>query len=136
MKMSKKIASFLEASKTKDEYWVEAAKLKFAVCLERQRKAMGLSYTDIAKKLGTSSAYITKVFRGDANLTIETMVKLARANNASLDISFVAEKSDAQSWISSEKVIIGRFVTPPFTPANDQPAQLVHADSKVMVLYA
>jgi len=53
--------------------------------LEQQRRAAGLSYADLAKKMGTSAAYISKVFRGDTNLTIESMVKLARATGGQLD---------------------------------------------------
>jgi transcriptional regulator with XRE-family HTH domain len=45
----------------------------------------------IANKLSTSAAYISKVFRGDTNLTIESMVKLARATGGRIEINIVDE---------------------------------------------
>ncbi len=85
MTLSKKLKAFVDEAKQTDAYWVESAKLEFALNLEQQRRAAGLSYADLAKKMGTSAAYISKVFRGDTNLTIESMVKLARATGGQLD---------------------------------------------------
>ena len=38
-----------------------------------------ISRVELAKRLGSSPAYITKVLRGDINFTVETMVRLAKA---------------------------------------------------------
>ncbi len=86
MKISSKIKAFIEQASKSDSYWVEKAKLAFAVALDERRKRAGLSYKDLAQKLETSPAYMTKVFRGDANLTIESMVKLARAAGGQLNL--------------------------------------------------
>ena len=99
MKLSKALQKFVDSAKTRDSYWIENAKLDFALALEKQRRLAGMSYAAIAEKLGTSAAYITKVFRGDANLTIETMVKLSRATGAKLSINLIDEKIDAKSWM-------------------------------------
>ena len=72
-----------------------------ALALEQQRRAAGLSYADLAKKMGTSAAYISKVFRGETNLTIESMVKLARATGGQLDarilVGVVAAKANSRA---------------------------------------
>ena len=92
MTLSKKLKAFVDEAKQTDAYWVESAKLEFALALEQQRRAAGLSYADLAKKMGTSAAYISKVFRGDTNLTIESMVKLARATGGQLDARILSGK--------------------------------------------
>lgn len=97
MKTSKAIRKFVEAAKLRDSYWVEEVKLDFSMSLERQRKREGLTYKAIADAIGTSPAYVSKVFRGDANLTIETMVKLVRAAKAKLYFE-VAPESDGMAW--------------------------------------
>lgn len=79
----------LAKAEQKDSFWVESAKLAFAVELHKRCRAAGISNAQLAKKLGTSPAYITKVFRGDTNFTIETMVKLARAACSSLEVKLV-----------------------------------------------
>lgn len=102
MKISKSLKAFIdEASKT-DSYWVESAKLKFAFDLESQLRRAKMTYSSLAQKLGTSAAYITKVFRGDANMTIESMVKLAKATGGQLDIRIIESVSTTAKWDISQ----------------------------------
>ena len=98
MKISQALKSFIEESKQGNSYWAESAKLQFALALERQRKAVGMTYRAIAEKLGSSPAYVSKVFRGDSNMTIESMVKLARATGGSLEVTIVDTESAATKW--------------------------------------
>lgn len=98
MKLSKSLRAFAAESSKTDSYWVEQVKLAFSVELERQRRAAKMNYAAIAEKLGTSAAYITKVFRGDSNMTIESMVKLARATGGQLDIRVVGGVAAATRW--------------------------------------
>jgi transcriptional regulator with XRE-family HTH domain len=55
----------------------EGLKLDFALGLVRLLEKNQIAYGDYAKSVGVSPAYISKVLRGDTNVTIETMVKLA-----------------------------------------------------------
>lgn len=89
MKLSKALKAFQESAKETDEYWIEKAKVDFAISLDHQRRRSLLSFSALAKAVGTSAAYITKVFRGDSNYTVETMVKLARATGGRLDLRIV-----------------------------------------------
>jgi transcriptional regulator with XRE-family HTH domain len=98
MKMSKALKGFVDDAREGDSYWVESAKLQFALCLERQRRTANMTYKSIAEKIGTSAAYITKIFRGDTNMTIESMVKLARATGGRLDIRIVDAAADEAHW--------------------------------------
>lgn len=98
MTLSKKLARFAETAKAKDEFWSSQAKLDFSVELENQRRGSGMTYADIARKLGTSPAYISKVFRGDTNLTIDTMVKLSRAVGGKIRINVIDVDTDMHAW--------------------------------------
>ena len=102
MTLNKALRKFVDMAKTDDGHWVELAKLEFSSALEKQRRVAGINYTGIAKKIGSSAAYITKVFRGDSNLTIESMVKLARATGGNLRIQIVNEAPVVHRW---DKVI-------------------------------
>jgi len=59
------------------EYHAEELKTEFAVQIERMMLRHGITKSELARRMGTSPAYITKVLRGDANVTIDTMAKLA-----------------------------------------------------------
>jgi transcriptional regulator with XRE-family HTH domain len=106
MKLSKNLSSFVENAKKEDFYWVEKLKLDFALELDRRRRALDMTGTEFAKELGVSRAYVSKVFRGDANLTIESMVKIARAAGARVSLSMVDEnlperQHRSQWWAST-----------------------------------
>ncbi|MDN3512669.1 MAG: helix-turn-helix domain-containing protein [Candidatus Jettenia sp.] len=88
MKMSNAIRDRLEELKKTDQYWADSAKLDFAIAIEEKRRQAGKSYADLARSMQTSNAYITKIFRGDANLTIESMVKLSRVLGYNINFSF------------------------------------------------
>lgn len=68
----------------RDEYWIEGAKIEFAEEVVRQLAANRMARKELARRLGTSPAYITKVLRGSTNFTLESMVRLARALNCEL----------------------------------------------------
>lgn len=102
MKISKSLKAFIEESSKTDTYWVESAKTKFAIDLEAQLRLAKMTYAALAQKIGTSAAYITKVFRGDANMTIESMVKLARATGGQLDIRIIESVSVTERWNVSQ----------------------------------
>jgi transcriptional regulator with XRE-family HTH domain len=46
----------------------------------------GLRRTDLADRLGTSKAYVTQLFDGPSNLTLRTLVKIACALDANIDV--------------------------------------------------
>lgn len=126
MTLSKKLRAFVEEAKATDGYWVESAKLEFALRLEQQRRKAGITYAALAKKIGASAAYVSKVFRGDTNLTIESMVKLARATGGQLDIRIVNNAITSVDWKPVSKrgahLILVQSSTPVVVsavPAND-----------------
>ncbi|WP_295851976.1 helix-turn-helix transcriptional regulator [uncultured Xylophilus sp.] len=109
MKMLKSIKRFIEEAKLTDGYWVEKAKLDFSTALEQRRRASGMSYKDVADKIGVSQPYVSKVFRGDSNVTIESMVKLARATGSQLDIRLIdtSVAASVHFWKDSSRLRVG-----------------------------
>jgi transcriptional regulator with XRE-family HTH domain len=58
-------------------YKTEAAVLEFTEELVARMESQGVSRADLARKIGCSPAYVTKILRGGTNFTLETMVKIA-----------------------------------------------------------
>ncbi|MHB8708579.1 MAG: helix-turn-helix domain-containing protein, partial [Desulfuromonadales bacterium] len=56
----------------------ELAILEFTGQINKLMQEKQISKVELARLLGTSPAYVTKIFRGDANFTMRSMVKLAR----------------------------------------------------------
>lgn len=83
---------FAEARKG-DRFWVEGAILEFTADIERLMDQQGITKTELAARLGTSQAYVTKVLRGTANFTMETMVKLSRAVGGTCHVHVAHEQA-------------------------------------------
>jgi transcriptional regulator with XRE-family HTH domain len=77
-----KKASFkelLDQAKDRDTYWVGSLILDFTEGLHKIMESNGVSRSELARRLGVSPAYVTKVLRGNVNFTLDSMVRLVRA---------------------------------------------------------
>ncbi len=90
------LASLFEKVKTKDTYWTSKAILEFTSDLYQLMKQKGLTKADMARSLKTSQAYMTKVFKGDVNFTIDSMVRLTRTLGGKVHIHVVADNVDVR----------------------------------------
>jgi len=95
----KSFKTLIETAKQRNSYWFETAKLDFSVELNRMFKRSRMTQAELANKIDSSPAYITKVFRGDTNFTIETMVKLAQAVDGELHIQ-ITKKNVNKQWFN------------------------------------
>ena len=80
-----------------DDYWIAGTVQELTeeifVLMERE----GITRSELARRLGTSPAYVTKILRGNANFTVATMVRLARALEADLRIQLKPSEASQQS---------------------------------------
>lgn len=80
------------------EYKAEKLKLDFAIELDQILRTQKISNAELADKLDTSRAYVTKVLRGDTNLTIESIAKLCHAVDKQFCFK-IAEKEAEGKWL-------------------------------------
>ena len=86
------------------EYWVEYLKLAFSEDVGRLMDEQGLNKADLARKLDSSRAYVTRLFRGSFNPTIETLVKVALALDARVALHLHPRQTDAH-WLDVQQVV-------------------------------
>lgn len=96
MSMQEQFAWLSEVEQSQ-EHAAEHVKMDFAVGIERRMQQVRLSRADLARRLGTSAAAVTVALRGDANLTIDRMVRMAHALDAQICVH-VAAKSSHVRW--------------------------------------
>jgi transcriptional regulator with XRE-family HTH domain len=80
---------YAELSKGLDhdpEYRAEVLKLGFAEQVWKLMEQQNLSRAELARRLGTSRAYVTKVLQTTANLTLASMAKIALALHAQVSL--------------------------------------------------
>ena len=67
-----------------EDYWVAGTVQDFTEELFGLMEREGVSRPELARRIGTSPAYVTKILRGNAHFTLTAMVRLARALGAEL----------------------------------------------------
>jgi len=70
-------------------YEIECAKVALAQRIAELREEKHLRQVDLAKKLGVSQQFISQIETGqEKNLTLETLIKLAKSLGRGVKISF------------------------------------------------
>lgn len=88
-----KIDAYLE-EKLKDEkfrkaYEIEYTKVALAQKIAELRQDKHLRQADLAKRLGVSQQFVSQIETGEEkNLTVETLIRIAKSLGRSVNISF------------------------------------------------
>lgn len=71
----------------KEGFDAEVAQLELAVTVMKAREEANLSQAELAERIGTSQAAISRVENGTGNPSVKTLARIAQALNQSLSIS-------------------------------------------------
>lgn len=80
------------------KYWVEYLKIVFSEDVGRLLEERGMNQADLAGKLGTSRAYVTRLFHGTFNPTVETLVKVSLALDARVELHLRPKEAVWTQW--------------------------------------
>jgi len=83
---------YREAEKNLD-FWVAGSVVDFTENVSRLMKLRGVNRTELARRLGTSQAYVTKLLCGEANFTLTTLVKVSLALESELKLHLTPKNS-------------------------------------------
>ena len=93
----------VEEAKKKPAFWTEKFSNQFLNELLDLMAKQGISRSQLAKKIEKNPSYITKIFRGNVNFTLSTMVSLAMAVNSQLSLEIIPTKAITDATKSLEK---------------------------------
>jgi transcriptional regulator with XRE-family HTH domain len=96
-KSMERYRKLFEEAETHPDYWMGIPVLEFTDDLCRIMKEKKVSRAELARRIGSSRAYITKLLGGGANFTLLTMVKLAMALDGAVHIH-IADKQAISKW--------------------------------------
>jgi transcriptional regulator with XRE-family HTH domain len=103
--MMRKAEWYAEMTRNREKdtgFQLEYFKLVFTEELGRLLEQRGISQAELARRLDTSRAYITRIFRTDFNPTVETMLKLAIALDADLSVHMHPRETEVR-WLEIPK---------------------------------
>lgn len=87
--VEKHLRGELKNEEFRKAYELECAKVDLAQKISELREEKHLRQVDLAKKLGVSQQFISQIETGEEkNLTIETIIKIAKSLGRGVSISF------------------------------------------------
>lgn len=89
---------FVQDAQKSVNFWVDGPITEFAEDIWRLMEEQKVSRAELARRLGTSRAYVTKLLGGNANFTLHTMTKVAMALGATVHVH-VADQKAVTRWI-------------------------------------
>jgi plasmid maintenance system antidote protein VapI len=87
----------LQEARESVDYWVDGPITEFVEDIHRLMEEQNVSRAELARRLGTSRAYVTKLLGGNANFTLQTMVKISMALGAQVHVH-VADRRATTRW--------------------------------------
>jgi transcriptional regulator with XRE-family HTH domain len=76
------LQAMMAAARQTQAYKLERAKMEFTEDMVKLLEQRRLTQSDLAHRIDSSPAYVTKILRGSTNFTLDTMVKIATALEA------------------------------------------------------
>jgi len=73
-------------AKERETYLSASITLEFTEGLSKLMEVNNIPRKELAKRLGASPAYVTKVLRGDVNFTVDSMARLAKAVGGTVQV--------------------------------------------------
>ena len=87
--VEKHLKEELKNEEFRKAYELECAKVSLAQKIAELRQDGHLKQVDLAKKLGVSQQFVSQIETGEGkNLTIESLIKIARSLGRGINISF------------------------------------------------
>lgn len=83
---SRTFPELFQQAEEHEDYWVAGAILEFTEGVVREMERQGITRSELARRLGSTPAYVTKLLRGKVNFTLATIVRLARALDAEVRV--------------------------------------------------
>lgn len=83
---STELKDIVSDAKSRHTYWAEVVKLKVASALRELMEARNVNGRELACRMNKSQAHVSKLLRGDKNLTIDTIVEVAHQLNGRVEV--------------------------------------------------
>ena len=86
------------------EYQAEELRIDLIEQMLKMMEEKNMSQTQLAKKLGFSNAYITKLLNGSENLTLLKLTQIASVLHSTIDVTFVPRSPSMGRLFQQKKV--------------------------------
>ena len=93
----------LECAKQESAYWGESLRLAIAERMVRALDEQNITRSELAGRMGVSAAYITKMLRGHANLTLNSLAKMAFALDLKWEFILLTKEASLEPYVRRDE---------------------------------
>ena len=87
--LSEKLAQY----KDDPEFILESVLFDITEKISLEMKKSGISKTELAQRLGKSKAFVTRILKGNHNMTLKTLLSISMAMNLKLNVDLKSTES-------------------------------------------
>jgi transcriptional regulator with XRE-family HTH domain len=137
MSVAEQFATVFGQVKNSESYQIDYAKVEISEQIYQAMEAQGISKAELARRLGKSRAYLTKMLQGNVNFTIATLVKVAMALNCKFELAIslncdtgIIEANWADMWkADSRRTVRSAAEFPKLKPFTAEPPRPIYQES-------
>lgn len=130
---SEQFADLLQRAQQSDTFQIDRLKVEISERIYAAMKQQGTSNAELARRLGKSRAYVTKLLRGTTNFTLESLVRIGWALSCEVEFELLpkAHRAKAPQLPSSKRSTPQRLrPTIRERPAANRPAALARKSTR------
>ncbi len=116
MTAAQEFSTMLASAESSLDFKIDAAKLELSEQIDTAMEETGITEAELSRRLGVSRAYVNKILKGAANLTIESLVRIGNALEREFTLAFDMPEARATDVLDAEYVY------------DDKLAETIHPD--------
>jgi hypothetical protein len=102
--VTERFADQLQRAELTDAYQIDRLKVEISERIFNAMNQQGVSNAELARRLGKSRPYVTKLLRGTTNFTLESLVRIGRALSCEVQLELVSYASHTKPLGASRAV--------------------------------
>ena len=101
---ARRFADLLQKAEQSDTFQIDNLKVEISEQIYQAMNQQGISNADLARRLGKSRAYVTKLLRGTTNFTLESLVRIGWALSCEVELELLPKAVETKTPATSKAV--------------------------------
>ena len=110
--VTERFSDLLQRAELSDAFQIDRLKVEISERIYNAMNQQGVSNAELARRLGKSRAYVTKLLRGTTNFTLESLVRIGRALSCEVEFELLPKHAQTKASAASKAVRKSSSKTP------------------------
>jgi plasmid maintenance system antidote protein VapI len=107
---TERFTDLLQRAEQSDAFQIDRRKAEISERIYQAMKQQDVSNAELARRLGKSRAYVTKLLRGTTNFTLESLVRIGRALSCEVEFELLPKVRQAKAQVRKPVITRPRAV--------------------------